>query len=160
MIVRELGADDLARLLEFVIDAYNEYPQAMWFDTEPSAEEIERVFYSKMKGIASGALVDIVADDKGTLIGECEIARIAHDSGVIGIIVRHGYRGKGIGTRLLKEAMGLAGGIGMRKFSAEIDEGNKKALKFFVANGFAPEGYRDVKRNNGMRRVVVVKLAP
>ena len=158
MIVRELGADDLGALSGFIIDVYNEYPQAMWFESEPSAGEIERVFYGKINGVGSRALVDVVAEDNGTIAGECEIARVAYDSGVIGIIVRHGYRGKGLGSSMLDRALELAYGIGMRRFSAEVMEGNGDALKFFISRGFRPEGQRRVERNGIMQRFVVVRM--
>lgn len=158
MIVRELGVDDLAALSEFIIDVYNEYPQAMWFESEPSAEEMERVFYSKIKGVGSRALVDVVTEDNGTIAGECEVARVAYDSGVVGIIVRHGYRRKGLGSSMLDRALGLAYGIGMRRLSAEVMEGNSDALKFFISRGFRPEGQRRVERNGIVQRFVVVRL--
>lgn len=158
MIVRELSDSDLAALSDFIIEAYNDYPLATWFTQEPSPGEIERMFYNKIRGIASGTLVDVVAEDKGTIAGECEIARTGHDSGVVGILVRHGYRNMDVGARMLRAAMDRASGMGMARLVAEVMEANGRAARFFARNGFVPIGYRDIDMGGAPSRLVVLQL--
>ncbi len=157
MKVRELNHGDLAALSEFIVDAYHDYPLATWFDEEPSPSQVERIFYNKLNSMEARKLVDIVTEDRGTIVGECEIAKIDFDSGVIGILVRHGYRSKTLGSSMLNEAIERAVDIGMTKFSAEVDEQNAEALKFFVRNRFTPIGYRDMERGGEVHKIVILQ---
>ncbi len=159
MKVRELDHGDLAALSEFIIDAYNDYPLATWFDEEPTSGQVEQIFYNKIRSIGSRDLVDVVTEDNGTIAGECEVAKIGFDSGVMGILVRHGYRRKSIGSDMLREAIDEAVDIGITKFSAEVDEQNADALKFFLRNRFTPIGYRNVERGGRMHRIVILQHA-
>jgi ribosomal protein S18 acetylase RimI-like enzyme len=156
MKVRELNRGDLALLSEFVKEAYRDYPLATWFDEEPSAGQMESIFSSKLRSIESRALVDVVTEDNGRIAGECEVARIGSDSGVIGILVRHGYRGRSVGSEMLTEAIDDAVDMGVTKFSAEVDERNADALRFFADNGFVPGGYRNIERGGKTHRIVIL----
>lgn len=157
MKVRELNNGDLAALSEFIIEAYHDYPLATWFDEEPSPGQIERIFYNKLRSVGSRALVDVVTEDNGTIAGECEVAKIGFDSGVIGILVRHGYRRKNLGSDMLREAIDVAVDIGITKFSAEVDERNADALKFFVRNRFIPIGYRKIEKGGTEHKIVILQ---
>ncbi len=157
MQVRELNHRDLRSLVEFIVDAYYDYPMATWFDKEPTPEQIEGIFYNKLHGIASRNLIDVVTEDGGSISAECEIARTSFDSGVVGILVRHGYRGKRIGSEMLEKAIDDAAKIGMVRFAAEVDEKNAGALKFFARNKFTPIGYRDARRAGEMHRIVILQ---
>ena len=157
MRVRALEHTDIAALTEFIIDAYHDYPLATWFVNEPTREDIETVFYNKMRGIGTRSLVDIVTDDNGTIAGECEIARIDFDRGVIGILVRHGYRGQNLGSAMLTQAMSDAADIGITKFIAEVTEENNDAVTFFSSNGFVPIGYRNMERKGKLQNIVMLQ---
>lgn len=157
MKIRELNHGDLKALSEFVVDAYHDYPLATWFDEEPLPSQIERIFYNKLSSMGARKLVDMVTEDNGTIAGECEIAKIDFDTGIIGILVRHGYRNKNIGSGMLSEAIEHAVDIGMIKFSAEVDEQNLEALKFFVSNRFVPIGYRDMERGGKSHKIVILQ---
>ena len=157
--MRGLEERDLPALADFIIEVYNDYPSALWFGKRPSDEEIGRVFSNKMRGIGMGMLIDIVAEEGGSIVGECEVARIAHGHGVVGILTRRNYRGKGLGAKMLETAIGMASEIGMRRFSAEVVESNKGALKFFVGRGFRPTGYRYLDRGGwGPERYVTMEM--
>ena len=159
MKVRELNHADLPALSEFIIGAYNDYPLATWFDEEPTASQVERIFYNKISSVRLRALIDVVTEDNGIIAGECEVAKIGFDNGVIGILVRHGYRRKNIGSDMLREAIDDAVDIGITKFSAEVDEQNADALKFFLRNRFTPIGYRNVERAGKTHRIVILQHA-
>ncbi|MHB1830134.1 MAG: GNAT family N-acetyltransferase [Candidatus Micrarchaeaceae archaeon] len=156
MEVRVLDSVDLPALSEFIIETYNDYPLATWFEQEPSPGEIERVFYNKLGGIGSRTLIDIVIADNGTIAGECEVVKIDHDKGVVGIMVRKGYRSRHMGRDMLKLALDGAKGIGISKFTAEVAEENPGALRFFINNGFIPAGHRDIERGKEDHRLVIL----
>ena len=140
---RQLDDGDLDLLSDFIIGAYREYPLATWFGSEPTAGDIEGIFYSKIGGIGSRNVVDIICEADGMIVGECEIVRTAHDSGVIGIMVRRSYSGRHAGSEMLDSAMSKAVEIGMAKFTAEVVEENKDAVRFFISNGFSKIGSRE-----------------
>lgn len=155
--IRELDMGDLDMLSRFIMDAYNDFPLAMWFETKPSQSEIERIFYNKIRSAGLRNLVDIISEDNNVITGECEIAKAGFDLGVIGVIVRKGYRGYNIGSSMLSKAMDNAVDIGITRFMAEVREENKEGLKFFIGNGFAPVGYRDTEGTSGKIRIVVLQ---
>lgn len=157
MRIRQLDHGDMEALVEFIVDAYNDYPLATWFEKEPSKEDLEAIFYNKMRSIGSRSLIDVVAEDNGTIAGECEIARIDHDRGIIGILVRHGYRNRNLGSAMLSKAMSSAVDIGMTKFTAEVAEENKDAMKFFLSNGFSPIGYRSIEKDKKPQNIVLLQ---
>ncbi len=159
MKIRALGEGDLHALSEFILDAYHDYPLAMWFKEEPTQSQLESIFYNKIKSMGSRDLIDIVTEENGTIAGECEIAKIDFGSGIIGILVRHGYRSKSIGSEMMRMAIDDAVDIGITKFTAEVAQENADALKFFLRNGFVPIGYRKIESGDALRTVAVLQHA-
>ena len=157
MDIRPLADGDIDALCRFVTDSYDDYPLAMWFDERPQKEQLERMFYSKMKGSNSGAVADFVAEQAGIILAECEIVRTSTGSGVVGILVRKEYSGKGLGSKLLDRAMDAAKEIGIYKLRAEVMADNKDAIHFFMINGFAPVGTAKTKKSGEQRDVVILE---
>ncbi len=156
MKIRVLGNGDLPALSEFIIDAYKDYPLATWFELEPSPGEIERIFYNKLRGIGSRTLVDVVTEGNDAIAGECEVVKVGHDRGIVGIMVRKEYRGKHMGSDMLMLALEGAKEIGMARFTAEVAEENLDALRFFINNGFVPAERRNIEKGKKSSRVVVM----
>lgn len=142
----------------FIIGAYKECPLATWFSSEPERGEIERILYSKIKGMVSRSVVDFVCCDSGSIVGECEIVRMAHNAGVVGIMVRREYAGRHIGSRMLDAAIDYARRIGMSEFTAEVMDGNAGAVKFFINRGFSPEGHIDTERGGKKHVAAVLRM--
>jgi len=69
----------------------------------------------------------------------CSYGFVDADIPEIGIGVLYDYRGKGIGTRLLKELLQKAGTDGIIKLSLSVDPENY-ALKLYKQFGFQPVG--------------------
>ncbi len=140
-----------------MISAYYDYPLATWFEEEPTVQQIEEIFERKLHGMASRSLVDLVTEDNGIIAAECEIARADFDMGVVGILVERGYRGRNIGGELLVKAMEEAVKMGMTRFTAEVDEENADAMKFFSGLRFTPVGYRDIEHGGQVRRIAILQ---
>lgn len=157
MRIRELTNGDLRQLSKFMISTYYDYPLATWFENEPTMQQIEEIFRKKLSGIASRNLVDLVTDDNGTIAAECEIAKADFDMGMVGILVERGYRGRSVGGELLVKAMEEAVRMGMTRFTAEVDEENADAMKFFSGLRFVPIGYRDVDHKGKARRIAILQ---
>lgn len=67
------------------------------------------------------------------LVGEMELAKIAVDPA---------FQGKGVGQRLLDEALSWAAGGGCRDCYLEVRPSNRRALAFYFRNGFEEVGRR------------------
>jgi len=61
----------------------------------------------------------------------------------LGIAVRKRHWRKGVGTRLMKEAISLAKNAGFRKLMLGMFEGNERALPLYEKLGFRTEAYED-----------------
>jgi ribosomal protein S18 acetylase RimI-like enzyme len=74
-----------------------------------------------------------------SLIGQFKMNAHVAD---IGISVRNGYRGKGIGTQLLKGTLQRLTKMGVKKATLSVFSPNKDANRFYRRLGFAAEGVR------------------
>jgi RimJ/RimL family protein N-acetyltransferase len=69
--------------------------------------------------------------------------RMNRHTGDIGIGVIRGYRGKGIGTKLMRETMKLLKKRGVNKVTISVFAPNKDARKFYEKMGFTQEGMKE-----------------
>ena len=87
-----------------------------------------------------------VAEDAGTIIGWCDVRResvptYAHE-GMLGMGLLPGYRGKGLGERLLRTALDAARRAGFERVSLSVYAQNTRALALYRKVGFVHEGTR------------------
>lgn len=157
--IRRLHEADREALSSFMAQSYDEYPNAMWFDSKPQYRDLTRIFMNKLNGMQLNILEDFVADDEGRIVGDCEIVKTGSNAGLVGIIVRKGYSGKGIGRNLLEEASKGAAGIGIERLRVEVMEGNDHSQKFFEACGFLVTGHERTERNGKACDVAVLEKA-
>lgn len=85
-----------------------------------------------------------VALTEGKLVGWCDVLprdrpTRAH-SGVLGLAVLAGFRGRGIGTALLREALGGARAFGFTRVELGYREGNSGVGALYERFGFVREG--------------------
>lgn len=78
------------------------------------------------------------------VVGWCDILPVdrptrAH-SGVLGIGVVAGFRGKGIGPALMRAALERARGAGLTRIELSVREDNRAAAKLYEKFGFVAEG--------------------
>ncbi|MFO0897359.1 MAG: GNAT family N-acetyltransferase [Pirellulales bacterium] len=90
--------------------------------------------------------ISLVALDGDQLIGWCDIRRsrtegFAH-GGTLGMGVAAGYRGQGIGKRLLAAALEQARARGLERVQLDVFTSNKAAVALYRAFGFREEGRR------------------
>ena len=88
----------------------------------------------------------VVADDSGRVVGWCDIRRetipvYAH-VGHLGMGLLPDYRGRGIGMRLLRVAIGEARAAGFERIELSVYAANARALALYRKAGFAHEGTR------------------
>jgi phosphinothricin acetyltransferase len=135
--VRDATLEDLASIVEI----YNSTipSRIVSADTEPiSVEQRLPWFYEH-----DPARRPIrVAEEDGEIIGWLSLsdfydARPAYNgTAEIGIYVREGHRGKGIGGRLLREAIGRAPDLGIKTLTAGTFAVNEASLELFERFGF------------------------
>jgi len=109
----------------------------MHFGKNPGREAFRFIFDEKMNRIPKGTIIDLVAVDGELLIGECEIVKIDPDTGAVGIVVSTNKLRQGVGSSLLLESIEASLKIGIKRLFAEVHEGNKPAMGFFLKSGFS-----------------------
>lgn len=104
-----------------------------------------------------------IAEDEGEVIGWLSLSdfydgRPAYHATVeIGIYIKEGYRGEGLGRRLLGEAIRRAPSLGIRTLTAGVFAHNEPSLRLFESFGFERWAhYPRVAELDGVERDLVV----
>ena len=88
----------------------------------------------------------LVAEAEGELAGDLSLERDAHPNSShvawVGIAVRREWRGLGVGSALLEEAVTWAANAGLTKLVLGAFPENSRALAFYERHGFRREGTR------------------
>jgi RimJ/RimL family protein N-acetyltransferase len=100
---------------------------------------------------------DLPREDSLSLVAEAggEIIGLAGLDGVrvsdLGMLVARKWRGRGVGTRLLRTCIAWAREQGAHKISLQVWPHNHAALRLYKAFGFEQEGYlrKHYRRRNG-----------
>ena len=105
--------------------------------TEPPVDVDDRA--AQFAGTTAGSVV-AVAD--GQLVGILHVEASRHGFGEIGMLVRRDWRGHGVGSALLREAISRARRQGLHKLCLEVFAHNTAAIALYRRCGFAEEGRR------------------
>lgn len=85
-----------------------------------------------------------VALADNTVVGWCVIAPkakpIYQHAGVLGMGIVEGYRGRGIGTKLINAALDAARRRGLKRVELQVRENSLSAMALFEKSGFVKEG--------------------
>jgi ribosomal protein S18 acetylase RimI-like enzyme len=92
----------------------------------------------------------IVAVEGETVIGWCDIVPNRGEGfthcGRLGMGVLQGHRGKGIGTRLMEDAILAAKEFGLERVELEVYASNVPAVNLYEKRGFVHEGVKKKAR--------------
>ena len=87
-----------------------------------------------------------VAVEGNKVVGWCDIVPNKSEGfthyGTLGMGVLRDYRGKGIGTRLIEEALYAAKEFGFERVELEVYVSNVSAVKLYETRGFKHEGVK------------------
>jgi L-phenylalanine/L-methionine N-acetyltransferase len=88
---------------------------------------------------------ELVATDGRRVLGYLSISREEHPVtrhvASIGVFVGAAWRGRGIGTALMREAVRWARGVGVEKLALTVYPDNEAAVALYRRFGFAEEGW-------------------
>jgi len=137
MRMRDATLDDLAAIVEI----YNSTipSRIVSADTEPVSVE-QRLPWFREHDPARRPIR--VAEEEGEVVGWLSLSDFYdgrpayHETVEIGIYVREGYRGRGIGRRMLEETIRRAPVLGIKTLTAGAFAGNEPSIKLFERFGF------------------------
>jgi len=114
--------------------------------TEPPVDVEQR---SVQFAASSAASIVAVAD--GLIIGTLHVEVSRFGFGELGMLVRREWRGRGVGSALLRAAIDWARGQRLHKLCLEVFPQNAAAIAMYRKTGFAQEGrrVRQYRRANG-----------
>ena len=92
-----------------------------------------------------------VADDGGRVVGTIGLRLAPYGVADLGMALLDGYRGQGLGTRLLQAGIDWARDAGAHKLALQVWPHNDVAIALYQKMGFVEEGrlVRHYRRRNG-----------
>ena len=105
--------------------------------TEPPVDIDERA--AQFARSIGGSVVAVAGSQ---VIGLLHVEVSRHGFGEIGMLVDRGWRGRGVGSVLLRAAIGLAREQGLHKLCLEVFAHNAAAIALYRKCGFVEEGRR------------------
>ena len=109
------------------------------------------------------AAVFVAERDDGTIVGRLSIGRDPHPASThvadVGLMVASDARRQGVGTAMLRAAIGWAREAGVRKIELHVFPWNEAAIKLYEAFGFEREGFRKGHYRRGNDYVDAILMA-
>ncbi len=147
--IRPLRQGDLQAVLRFANSMADEKRVErdlglISFDRRPSSAEERRFLDGIISGRRRREVVSVAVFDGVKLVGHCDIRRRMADdvmhAGTLGITIRRGYRGVGIGEIIMGEALGEARRIGIWLVQLTVFSKNRPAIGLYRKMGFRRAG--------------------
>lgn len=141
--IRSCDKNDFERIFELL--------GQLWPDTRLSHNHLKEVFLSMLDAEDHDY---IVAEHAHSIIGFCSLSVMVTlwSEGKLGhideLIVDEGFRGKGVGSRLLEEITRRAEKKGCKKIELESDLHRKDAHRFYLDRGYIKASYSFWKKIN------------
>jgi ribosomal protein S18 acetylase RimI-like enzyme len=126
-----------------VLDAVARERRYIGFVEGPSVESTLEF----VRSILGGAGVQLLAlNPNDVVVGWCDIVRNPHEGfrhvGRLGMGILPDYRGRGLGRRLVAQAIRAARQSGIERVELEVFSSNERAIAFYQASGFVTEGIK------------------
>ena len=145
--IRRATLADCDALVDLFVEVANE---RLWIGTEPGFDrEAKRNALVITVNGASGALFVAEADD--AIVGQVGVYRHATNGLQLGMMVKDGYRGRGIGVELVRAAIAWARGEGEATLSLLVFPHNTRAIALYERCGFehVERRFACIRRANG-----------
>ena len=147
VVVRPAREDDLDAIVDLFATVAAE---GRWIGTEaPVDRERRRQAMADALGEERTAL--LVADAQGQIVGELSLRLAGYGVADLGMLVAAGWRGRGLGSALLRAGLDWARQAGAHKVSLQVWPHNRAAIALYEKFGFQREGLlrRHYRRRNG-----------
>jgi len=126
-----------------VVDAVARERRYIGFVEGPSLEST-REFVRSILGAAGVLLLAVTPND--VVVGWCDIVRNPREGfrhvGRLGMGLLPDYRQRGLGRRLVAQAIRAARDAGIERVELEVFASNERAIAFYRASGFVTEGIK------------------
>jgi len=142
VVIRTVRWEDLDGLLEF-INSLVEEGADIARDKKVTREEEAEWLRERLTSMEKGEVIHVVAVADGKLVGSARVAKrkgFSSHVGTLGIAVKSGYRGIGIGTKLLETIISESKKAGLKVLTLEVFETNYVAKALYKKMGFKEVG--------------------
>ena len=145
--IREATLSDVDALVAILVEVAGE---GRWIATEAPVD-VERRRRRMAEEIESDDAIVLVAEAGGEVVGQLGLRLASYGVADLGMNVAAGWRGRGVGTALLTEAVDRARKAGAHKLALQVWPHNAAALALYERFGFRREGYltRHYRRRSG-----------
>ncbi len=149
VVLRTLRRNDIDAMLKFANALVREKKTnrdlgIISFDRWLTKKEEGRFLRMVIDGVKRKNVVSLAAFADGKMVGHCDLRRrlprdVRH-SGVFGIVILDGYRGVGIGERMMGEALREARRVGIWLVELTVFAANARAIHLYEKLGFSRVG--------------------
>jgi ribosomal protein S18 acetylase RimI-like enzyme len=145
--IREATLADVDALVAILVDVAGE---GRWIGTEAPVD-VERRRQRMVADVEGDGVIVLVAEADGVPVGELGLHLAGYGVADLGMAVAAGWRGRGVGTALLAEAVERARAAGAHKIALQVWPHNAAAIALYERFGFEREGYlrRHYRRRSG-----------
>ncbi len=134
--------EDLEGLMEYINSLVDECMEIMLTEKVTREEEAEWLA-KRLVEIDKGDVIHLVAEVNDEIVAGAEVGkqkyRMSH-VGVLGIGIKSGFRGIGIGTAIMKTLIEEAKKAGLKVLVLDVFDTNKTAKKLYKKMGFKEVG--------------------
>jgi RimJ/RimL family protein N-acetyltransferase len=157
VVVRPAREQDLDAIVELFVEVAAE---GRWIGTEPPVDR-DRRRRRLAETLDQDREVVLVAEAGGRIIGQLGMDLAGYGVADLGMLVAEGWRGRGVGSALLRAGIEWARGAGAHKVALQVWPHNAAALALYEKFGFQREGllrghYR--RRNGELWDAIVMGL--
>lgn len=142
VVLRAIRWEDLDDCIDFINSLVEEGAEILR-DTNVTREEEADWLGSRLARIEKRQLIGVVAEVDGKVIANSEVEKrgsfMSH-LGYLGIAIRKGYRGIGIGTKLIQTLINESKKMGLEILVLDVFEVNQPAKALYKKMGFKEVG--------------------
>jgi len=142
VVLRSVKWDDLDDLIDFINSLVEEGADILRADKVTRSEEAEWLG-RRLASIDKGELIDAVAEVEGKVVANSEVEKrsgLMSHVGSVGIGIKSGYRGIGIGTQIMTTLIEESRKAGLKVLVLAHFEENKTARGLYEKMGFKETG--------------------
>ena len=136
---RKEDLEDLMELINSLVDEKAEIARTVKVTRDEEAEWLPKMLQSLEKD----ELFFLVAETGGKLVASSDIDILHGDEkhvGVLGIVIKRGFRGLGMGTEMMKTLIEQATTLGLKVLTLQVFATNKPAIHVYERVGFVHTG--------------------